>query len=169
MSNAEKDPRWLHAGRVGKPHGLDGSFHVTGANPQLLRAAERLKVAGADREIDRRAGHDAHLILRLAGCSSRDDAEALRGTELLVSRDQAPELEADEWWAEDLQGCVVVDAGRKLGAVRRLLALPSCEVLEVERIDGGDALLVPLISDAVRSVDLENNQIDVDLAFLGED
>ena len=168
MSDAEADPRWLHAGRVGKPHGLDGSFHVTGANPSLLQAAERVTVAGSDREIDRRAGHDTHVILRLAGCRNRDDAEALRGTELLVSRDQAPELEADEWWAEDLQGCAVIDAGRKVGTVRRLLALPSCEVLEVERIDGGDALLVPLVSDAVRTVDLENNEIDVDLSFLGE-
>jgi 16S rRNA processing protein RimM len=169
VSDAEHDRRWLHAGRVGKPHGLDGSFHVTGANAQLLRAAERLAVAGAVREIDRRAGHDGHLILRLAGCSNRADAEALRGTDLLVSRDHAPELEADEWWAEDLQGCAVTDGARRVGTVRQLLALPSCEVLEVERTGGGDALLVPLVSDAVRRVDLEKREIDVDLAFLGED
>jgi 16S rRNA processing protein RimM len=54
--------------------------------------------------------------------------------------------------------------------VTRLLALPSCEVLEVDR--GGSetsaALLVPLIRDAVRSVDVESREIDVDLAFLGE-
>ena len=48
------------------------------------------------------------------------------------------------------------------------LALPSCEVLEVERAQGGDALLVPLVSDAVRLVDVERREIDIDLAFLGE-
>ena len=54
-------------------------------------------------------------------------------------------------------------------SLRRLLALPSCEVLEVERVEGGDLLLVPLVSDAVRTVDLERKEIQIDLAFLGED
>jgi ribosomal 30S subunit maturation factor RimM len=43
--------------------------------------------------------------------------------------------------------------------------LPSCEVLEVDRVGGGE-LLVPLIADAVRDVDVEAKRIDVDLAFL---
>jgi 16S rRNA processing protein RimM len=48
-----------------------------------------------------------------------------------------------------------------------MVALPSCEVLEVAR-DGAPDLLVPLVRDAVRSVDLGAGVIDVDLAFLGE-
>jgi 16S rRNA processing protein RimM len=55
-----------------------------------------------------------------------------------------------------------------VGVVRQLLELPSCEVLEVQRPEGGD-LLVPLVSDAVREVDLERRAIDVDLHFLGEE
>jgi 16S rRNA processing protein RimM len=168
VSDADDNQGGLHAGRVGRPHGLDGSFHVTGANPQLLRAAEHVLVDGVERTIDRRAGYDGNVILRLAGCTSREDAEALRGHELLIAREQAPELEQDEWWAEDLEGCVVRDGARIVGNVRRLLALPSCEVLEVERIDGGDALLVPLVSDAVRQVDLDRGEIEIDLVFLGE-
>jgi 16S rRNA processing protein RimM len=107
--------------------------------------------------------------VRLNGHADRDAAEALRGQQLMVPRAAAPELEDEEWWAEDLEGCSVHDAGRPVGTVTRLLALPSCEVLEVDR--GGDApvaLLVPLIRDAVRSVDVERREIDVDLAFLGE-
>jgi 16S rRNA processing protein RimM len=83
-----------------------------------------------------------------------------------VKPTKAPELEDDEWWAEDLEGCAVHDAGRPVGTVRRLLALPSCEVLEVQREDGGE-LLVPLVTDAVREVDVERKRIDVDLRFLG--
>jgi ribosomal 30S subunit maturation factor RimM len=49
-----------------------------------------------------------------------------------------------------------------------LLALPSCELLEVARNDGAADLLVPLIRDAVRRVDIEHGEIDIDLAFLGE-
>jgi 16S rRNA processing protein RimM len=159
---------WLRAGVVGRPHGLDGSFHVTSSSPELLREGRSVKIAGRERLITRRAGFERGLILRLDGCDARADAQALGGQELLVSREHAPQLEADEWWAEDLEGCAVHDAGQPVGVVRRLLALPSCEVLEVDRADGRPVLLVPLVKDAVRGVDLDTRQIEIDLRFLGE-
>jgi 16S rRNA processing protein RimM len=172
---------WLRAGQVGRPHGLDGSFHVAGASPLLLVAGAEVLLGegGPARRIERRAGHDARVILRLEDCDSRDAVAPLRGLELFVSRSVAPPLEADEWWAEELEGCSVHDGGRPVGVVARLLALPSCEVLEVIRAgaDGGEGgegdvaaepLLVPLVGDAVRSVDVAARRIDVDLTFLGE-
>lgn len=168
MADAAPDQRWLQAGRVGRPHGLDGSFLVAEANAALLRASPIIRIADAERVVERVAGHDARLILRIEGCGDRDAAQALRGQMLLVSRERAPELDADEWWAEDLEGLGVYDGDRRLGTVQRLLALPSCEVLEVVRDEGGDLLLVPLVSDAVRSVDLEQQRVDIDLRFLGE-
>ncbi|MCL2417987.1 MAG: ribosome maturation factor RimM [Conexibacteraceae bacterium] len=169
MADAAADQKWLHAGRVGRPHGLDGSFLVADPSPQLLEAAEKVVLAGLERVIERRAGHARRMILRVEGCADRDAAVALQGQELLVDRAYAPALEQDEWWAEDLEGCAVRDGERHVGTVARLLALPSCEVLEVERPGGGDALLVPLVSDAVRMVDLEQGEIDIDLEFLGEE
>ncbi|HXE44723.1 MAG TPA: ribosome maturation factor RimM [Conexibacter sp.] len=158
----------LHAGRVGRPHGLDGSFHVTQPRVALLDAGCTLVVDGHEEEIVRRAGTDAHPILRLASCTTRAQAEALRGSDLLVPAARAPELEEDEWWPEQLEGCVVHDGEQEVGVVRELRALPSCEVLHVAR-QGRDELLVPLIRDAVRAVDVDAKRIDVDLAFLGED
>jgi 16S rRNA processing protein RimM len=160
--------RRLRAGRVGRPHGLDGSFHVASPIPGLLELGARVVIGEGEVRIVRRAGTDARPIVRLEGCEDRSSAQALSGQEMLVDRTDAPELEADEWWAEDLEGCMVHDQERPVGVVRRLLALPSCEVLEVVR-DGGDELLVPLVSDAVRGVDIERRAIDIDLQFLGED
>jgi 16S rRNA processing protein RimM len=161
-------PAWVRAGVVGRPHGLDGSFYVAQPAPGLLTLGSRVSVADRELRISRRAGTDARPIVRLEGHEDRDSATALRGTELLVPRGDAPELGPDEWWAEDLEGCRVHDGARPVGTVRQLLALPSCEVLEVTRDDGGGDLLVPLVSDAVREVDLERREIDVDLRFLGE-
>jgi 16S rRNA processing protein RimM len=84
-----------------------------------------------------------------------------------VAQADLPELEPDEYWAHELEGCAVVDGDAQVGVVRRMVALPSCEALEVERQDAED-LLVPLVRDAVRSVDVAARRIDVDLAFLGE-
>jgi 16S rRNA processing protein RimM len=158
---------WLTGGRVGRPHGLDGSFHVTRPRAQLLARGVRVQVAGTEAEVVRRAGTDERPILRLSGVDDREAAERLRGEELLVPRAAAPALPEGEWWAEDLEGCVVTDGASEVGRVRRLVALPSCEALEVERVDGGE-LLVPMVRDAVREVDAQGGRIDVDLGFLGE-
>ena len=153
---------FLHVGRVGRAHGLDGSFLVTRPRPALLRLGARVRVGADEREIVRRSGTDERPILRLAGVADRDAAEALRGAELLLAREAAPPLQEDEFWAEDLEGLLVVDGERELGRVRRLLELPSCEVLELDT-----ALLVPLVRDAVRRVDVAGGVVEVDAAFLG--
>ncbi len=153
---------------MGRPHGLDGSFHVSAPVGGLLAADTVVSIDGVKRSIVRLAGHEARPIVRLAGCERRADAQALSGQEILVARSAAPELGEDEWWATDLEGCGVRDRDRQVGVVARVLGLPSCEVLEVTRAAGGPALLVPLVKDAVRGVDLERGLIEIDLEFLGE-
>jgi 16S rRNA processing protein RimM len=150
------------AGRVGRPHGLDGSFHVTRPVPALLDEGAVLEVHGRPVRVERRAGSAERPIVRLEGCASREHAEALRGADLLAPLAAAPPLEEDEFWARDLEGCAVVDGEREVGVVTRMIALPSCEALEV-----GDRL-IPLVRDAIRSIDIPARRIDVDLAFLGE-
>jgi 16S rRNA processing protein RimM len=169
------DSELLAVGRVGKPHGLDGSFYVTQPRERLLEATTTVIVASGDAvEIVRRDGTSARPILRLAGVGSREAVEALRGSDLLVPRADTPALEEDEWLAEDLVGCRVVDGDQVVGVVAKLLPYPSCELLEVQRPDTdpahpAKALLVPLIGDAVRTVDVGAKIIDINLTFLGED
>jgi 16S rRNA processing protein RimM len=152
----------LNAGRVGRPHGLDGSFHVTRPRAVLLVLGNIVRVGEEDREIVRRAGTVDRPILRLQGIDDRPAVEALRGAELLVPRADAPALPPGEYWAEDLEGCVVVTSdGRELGHVAQMRALPSCEVLEVGE------LLIPMVADAVLDVSLPERRIIVDPEFLG--
>jgi 16S rRNA processing protein RimM len=150
-------------GRVGRPHGLDGSFYVVDASPDLPPQGGQVTVRGIERRIVRRAGTDERPILRLSGAMVREDAERLTGAELRAFVG----LAEDEFWASDLEGCAVVDGELAIGFVRRMTALPSCEMLEVDRPDGSE-LLVPLVRDAIRSIDVAARRIDVDLGFLGE-
>lgn len=152
----------LNAGRIGRPHGLDGSFHVTRPRGVLLPLGGTLQIRGDVREIVRRSGTEERPILRLRGIDDRAGVEALRGADLMVQRADAPPLPEGEYWPEDLERCVVVTRdGEELGRVSRMRPLPSCEVLEV-----GD-LLVPMVGDAVLSIDLEARRIVVDAGFLG--
>ena len=134
---------------------------MTQPTPRLLEVDTPVLVGETPARIAARKGPADRPVLRLDIASDRNAAEALRGQELQVERADAPPLGDDEYWAEDLVGCVVADGERELGTVKALLALPSCEVLE---LDSG--LLVPLVRDAIRSVDVEARRIDVDAEFL---
>jgi 16S rRNA processing protein RimM len=164
------DDELISVGRIGRPHGLDGSFHVTQPRERVLAEATELVVGGRVFVIERHGGTPARPVLRLVGVGSREALDALRGSELHVPRTTAPPLEEDEWLAEDLVGCRVVDGDAVVGVVAKLLPYPSCELLEVQRPEpNAKSLLVPLIGDAVRTVDVEARQIDINLTFLGED
>jgi 16S rRNA processing protein RimM len=138
------------AGRVGKPHGLDGSFYVDRPRHELPEGTT-LTIAGAEHRVERRAGTDERPLIRLGGV---DDARPLRGELMLVEE----ELAEGEWLASDLVGLRV--AG--LGAVARVVDGPSCSVLELD-----DGTLVPFVSDAVERVDLDAGEIHVNEDFLG--
>jgi 16S rRNA processing protein RimM len=164
VGNASPD---LKVGRVGRPHGLDGSFYVTRPLPRLLALGASVTVAGRASQIVRRAGTDKRPIVRLEGVHDRAGAEALRGLELTVAAEQAPALGEGEWWAHELEGCAVIASGRRLGTVVRVIALPSCEALEVLEAHGAEPLLVPLVKDAVRRIEAGEQRIEVDADFLG--
>jgi 16S rRNA processing protein RimM len=138
------------AGRVGKPHGLDGSFSVDGPRHELPEGTT-LTIAGAEHRVERRAGTDERPLIRLGGV---DDARPLRGELMLVEG----ELAEGEWLASDLAGLRVPG----LGTVARVVDGPSCSVLELD-----DGTLVPFVSDAVERVDLDAGEIHVHEKFLG--
>jgi 16S rRNA processing protein RimM len=160
-------PEGVSAGRVGRPHGLDGSFYVTRPRIRLLTLGAAVTVADQTTTIVRRAGTDARPIVRLEGIDDRTASEALRGTELLIHGGDAPALGEQEWWAHELEGCEVRDGEQVLGIVSKLIELPSCEALEVLPAGGGEMVLVPLVKDAIRQVTPAQRRIEVDLDFLG--
>jgi 16S rRNA processing protein RimM len=138
------------AGRVGKPHGLDGSFYVEGPRHELPEGGS-VVVAGATHQIARRAGTDDRPLIRLAGI---EDPGELRGEILLVEG----ELEEGEWLAGDLVGLSVPG----LGTVVQVVEAPSVSVLELD-----DGTLIPFVGDAIDRIDLDAGEIHVKREFLG--
>jgi 16S rRNA processing protein RimM len=136
------------AGRVGKPHGRDGSFYVDGA-AHALDPGTTLLLHDRPHTVERRSGTDTRPLIRLSGLP---DPSSVRGELLLVDE----QLSNEEWLASDLLGCSVPGHGR----VERVLDGPSCSVLELS-----DGLLVPFVSDAIRSV--QPGEILVNEDFLG--
>jgi 16S rRNA processing protein RimM len=151
--------RGLTAGRVGRPHGLDGSFYVDDADHELAEGTP-VGIAGRDVVVERRGGTAERPLVRLSGVTDRDSAAALHGEPLVVA-EAGGDLAEDEWLAEDLVGCRI----EGIGEVRRVVEAPSCDLLEV----GDEGVLVPLVSDAVKRIDTRARVIEIDPVFLGLD
>jgi 16S rRNA processing protein RimM len=143
-------------GRVGRPHGLDGSFVVEGASedPQRFTVGARV-VAGEEPAIvvsSKRAG--GRVVVRL-------DRPVERGTVLAVPRDELPPVEEGGYYVFELMGLEVEEeGGRKLGLVQDVAPGVANDVLE---LDTGHAL--PLVAQCVLDVDLERRRILVARGF----
>ena len=151
------EPDLVPIGRVGRPHGLDGSFFVEGPSDR-----EDAFAKGATVYVD---GEPAKVAVSKRGSQGRPviqlDRRVDRGATLAVPREALPPLEPDEFYAFQLVGLAVEEeGGRLVGRVRDVLDYPANDVLE---LDSG--LSLPLVETCVRQVDIEGGRIVIAPGF----
>lgn len=96
------------------------------------------------------------LAARLSGVSSKEAADALRGTRLYVDRDHLPSLPDDEFYHADLIGLVVRDTGgTELGTVRAVHNHGAGDLLELTGNGIKTPILLPFTRETVPTVDLD--------------
>ena len=148
-------------GRVGKPHGVDGSFFVEGASESAERFATgaTLLVDGAPAEVTAsKHGAGGRVVIRL-------DRAVTRGATLAVKRDELPDLDDDAYYVFQLVGLAVEEeGGRPLGTVTDVENGPANDAIV---LDSG--LLLPLVDACVLDVDLEARRIQVARGFADGD
>lgn len=144
-------------GRVGRPHGLDGSFVVEHPSERLERGLvvwvedEPAEIVAAKRVGGNR------LAIRL-------DRPVGRGAALELPREQLPPPAEGSYYVFQLVGLEVVeDGGRVLGVVREVSPYPANDVLELDT-----GILLPLVEDCVRAVELEQGRIVVAPGFAAD-
>ena len=94
-------------------------------------------------------------------CVDRDQAQALAGREIGITRDGLPAAQPGEYYWHDLQGLRVITlAGELLGTVDHLIETGANDVLVVE---GDRERLVPFVmGQVIVDVDLDKGEIQVD-------
>ena len=110
-------------------------------------------------------GEPARVTLsRQVGGSRRAiklDRAAGRGAELMVRRDELLPLPSDAYYVADLVGLTVLDErGVRVGRVRDVIPGPANDALELDT-----GLLLPLVEDCVREVDLAGRRIHLNAGF----
>lgn len=103
------------------------------------------------------------LAARLSGISTKEEADALRGTSLHADREKLPNLPDDEFYHADLIGLPVFDAGGvQLGTVRAIYNHGAGDILEIFAPGRRTALLLPFTKAVVPTVDLTARRIVAD-------
>lgn len=110
------------------------------------------------------------LGARIQGVSTKEQADALRGTSLYVARDRLPSLPDDEFYHADLIGLDAFDTGgEKLGKISAIYNHGAGDILEISPIRHKSALLLPFTTAIVPNVDLAAGRIVVNLPDETED
>ncbi len=147
-------------GRVGKPHGLDGSFVVERGSEDEQRYAvgSTVLVDGVPATIvaSRRVGSNRRAI--------RLDRPVPRGAELAVRRADLAPPAPGAYYVADLVGLTVVEQdGAALGVVVDVLARPGNDALELDT-----GILLPMIEECVLEIDPDLGMILVAPGFRGD-
>ncbi|TQS71788.1 16S rRNA processing protein RimM [Rhodobacteraceae bacterium] len=100
---------------------------------------------------------------RIDGVSTKEQADALRGTTLWAGRDKLPSLPDDEFYHADLVGMTVLDAGgAELGTLRAVQNYGAGDILEIAAKGQSTPLMLPFTKAIVPTVDLKAGRIIVD-------
>jgi 16S rRNA processing protein RimM len=183
---------WVLIARILRPRGNKGEVlaELFTDFPARLSSLSQLYLRAGNAEprllelrnfwVDR--NHPENGIFHFTGCASIDDAEKLRGHEILLPMAERVELPAGKYFVSDLIGCSVFETP----AAAKKLASPACEMEDAPRMLGtvldvffpGEGtlgtpllqvetpkgeLLLPLAEDICKRIDVAARRIDVTL------
>jgi 16S rRNA processing protein RimM len=155
-------------GVFGAPQGVRGEIRVKSltGEPSAIGVYGSLTNKGRTRSFafeSLRPLKDDMLVARVAGVSTREAAEALKGLELFARRDQLPPPDEDEFYYEDLVGLEAVDAaGGCVGRVVSLTNHGAGDILEIAPVGGGETLLLAFTKAVAPRIDFDAGRIFVE-------
>ena len=153
----------MEIGVVGRPHGVDGKIRI------YLHNSESNALVGTQRfYLDAGQGPESRVLPNLResanflvgcieGCSSRTEAEQLKGAKILIARKEFPDLEEDEFYVDDLIGLEAWEGELLIGKVVSSRRQGDIEVVTVknEAYEVG----IPLVDAFVVSIEFDVGRI----------
>jgi len=152
-------------GRVVKPHGVRGEVKVVPLSdvPERFKRLKKVWIEEAEKgltlfRVRSSRTQNEMVILSLEGINTPEEAAELSGQELLVPKEESPELPEGVFYWHDLLGMEVATTdGRMLGRVTDIFQTGSNDVYVVQ--DGDKELLVPAIADVIRTVSVAEKKM----------
>ena len=161
------DTKWVAMGYIKGAFGIKGWVKVAAsteyadslldyADWRLVKDNKTLIVSPSEGQL-----HNGELQVKFTGIDDRDEAHALRGYTIEVSRDQFADTEEDEYYWADLIDMSVINRQEEiLGKVSKLMETGAHDVLVVDGQYGQK--LIPFVAQFIDRVDVESRTITVD-------
>ena len=159
----------LQVGVISSTHGVRGEVKVFPTTDDVKRFKKLKKVildTGKEQlplEIEGVKFFKQFVILKFRGIDNINDIEKYKGRDLWIPREEAQELDEDEYYIADLLGMdVFTEDGELFGALKDVMETGANDVYIIEMSDGKE-VLVPAIKQCILDVDIENRKMVIHL------
>lgn len=159
----------LQVGVITTTHGIRGEVKVFPTTDDKNRFKDLKEVyldAGMEKillEVEGCKFFKQFVILKFKGIDNINDIEMYKRCPLLVTRENAVDLEEDEYFVADLIGLkVITETGVEIGTLTDVISTGANDVYAVRMADGGEVLL-PAIKDCILDVDMEAGEMIVQI------
>ena len=160
---------YLAIGRVIRAHGVKGEISVSVLTdfPERFETIERVYLGdefeATAYRLEKYRWHKKNVLLTLAGIIDRNQAEQLRGQLVQVPIEEAVSLPQGSYYLYQLMGLQVLTTdGNNLGVIAGIIETGANDVYVVKK-DGRQEILLPAIPDVIKSINIEQGQMIVEL------
>ncbi len=179
----EIGPEWISIGVIVGAVGVKGAVRLKTFTDDLGAVLSRGMVtifpdidSGGER-------HDCRLLHKIkvgyaceiSGVETRDQAEALKGVKLYISRDNLPEIEEDgSFYYEDMEGLIARDLdGNRFGVVESIYNFGAGDIVEIALDDmpgtpASGKIMYPFRDEFIPEVNIEQGFLVIDRVAYGE-
>ena len=150
--------KWIEIGRIVAPQGLKGDIRVypssdfperfTEPGKRWLLSPGQIEPRSIELLRGRYLPSKGLYVIELAGIENREQAEALRNSQLLIEQGDRPQLEVDEFYVPDLIGLTVINQlNRKVIGKVISIIFAGNDLLEVEKISTDTPTISKVVED----------------------
>ena len=149
----------LHCAKIVNTHGVMGEMKAIclADSPAFFKKIKTMYVDNKPYLLKGVKEHKGNLLIRFEEIDNMTKAEALKGKDVFVKREEAPKLPKGRYYIVDLIGLKVLkDDGSEIGEITDVFATGSNDVYEVT---GKKKYYIPVIDDVVKEIDIEGGKV----------
>ncbi len=159
----------LQVGVISSTHGVRGEVKVFPTTDDVTRFRQLKKVyldTGREMlplEIQNVKFFKQFAILKFKGIDNINDIEKYRGKSLMIDREDAVDLDEDEYFIADMIGMkVCTEDGSEFGTLKDVMETGANDVYIIDSPEHGE-VLIPAIRECILDVDMDEERMTIHL------
>ena len=159
---------YFEIGHISNTHGLKGEMKVRPFTEDKKRYEELKKILinikdeYKEYEIESVRYQKDVVLLKLKGVEDIETAEKLKNHYISITREDAKNLQNNEYFIADLIGSEIFENEELIGILDDVFTAGASDVYVIKR-KGKKDLLLPALKSIIKNVNVENKRIDVEI------